>query len=466
MFRQVTIAVTSTMAVFCIAAPARAAPDIETFRKQVDSFVEAEMQAEKVPGAAIAVLRNGEIIIAKGYGRATLEYDVPVTRETLFQSGSVGKMFTAAAIMTLVEQGKIGLDDPLSKYFKDAPEIWRPITIRHLLTHTSGIRDPYGAAYDYRHDYTDDELVKMAEAQPLNFPPGSRWSYSNTGYVLLGIIINRTTGKFYFDLIDKAIFKPLGMTTARGINEADIVPNRASGYELVNGVVKNQEWVAMANPTADGSLYFSLDDVIAWSRGVDQGKVLSARSWQQVYTPVRLNSGKTYPYGFGWMVDQAGGQSRHHHSGSWQGFRTNYTRYLGDGLAIILLTNSAATNTDKFTDGIAGLWDPALVAPAPRPKPEPEIARRVTALLERVRAGALRQEDIPLADPGFAEAANHEYAPMLTAFGPLTKLELARREELGDDIVYTYAATFGDHPASVKFALAPGDKVSSFMVDE
>ncbi|MGH6614507.1 serine hydrolase domain-containing protein [Sphingomonas sp.] len=464
MLKQVTIL--GALATLCIAAPAIAAPDPETFRKQVDSFVEAEMQAEKVPGVAVAVLRKGEIIVAKGFGKATVEHDVPVTADTIFQSGSVGKMFTAVAVMTLVQQGKIGLDDPISKYLPDEPASWRPITIRHLLTHTSGVAN-YKPDFDYRRDYSDDELVKQAYALPLDFTPGARWNYSNTGYALLGILVKKASGQSYLDILDQRVFKPVGMKTARGISDADIVPHRASGYQLVEGALKNQDFVSPSlNATADGSLYFSLNDMIAWARGVEQSAVIGAAGWQQVYTPVKLNSGKTYPYGFAWQIDQAGGAPRYHHGGAWQGFRTYYSRYLGDDLSIILLTNSADTKLDTFVDGIAKLWDDKLVATGPHPAPEPAVARRLTTLIEAVRGGTLRQQDVPLAGEGFADLANKYFGPKLKTLGPVTRVELTDRRELGDDTRYSFAVAFGDRTMKARLAIAPGDKVSQFMINE
>lgn len=450
-------------ALISVAAPAMAAPETATFTKQVDAFVEQEMRAEKVPGVSVAVLRGGEIVLAKGYGVANVEHNIPVTPQTIFQSGSVGKMFTAAVVMRQVEQGKMSLDDPLTKYIPDAPASWRPITVRHLLTHTSGIPN-VGEEFDFKRNYTDDELIKSFAALPLSFQPGARYSYSNSGYVLLGIIIERATGRFYGDILKTDIFDPLGMKTARVISDRDIVPNRAAGYEVVDGVLKNQDFVsAKMNTTADGSLYFSLDDLIAWSRGVEQGKVLSAASWKQVYTPVRLNSGKTYPYGFGWDVDMAGGKPRLHHGGSWQGFRSYYSRYLGDDLAIIFLANSAEANTETFVEGIAKLWDPALVA-VPHPKPEPEVARKVTALIEAARAGKLRPEDVPLAPANFITTQSPFFAKDLAELGALTKLELVERSEAGDDVNYVFKATFGERVIRVYYSVGPANQTSNFFL--
>ena len=452
------------LATLCIAGTAVSAPDPSAFKKQVDTLVETQLHQQKVPGVAVAVVHKGEIVLAKGYGLANVENNVPVTTETIFQSGSLGKMFTAAVVMTQVEHGKIKLDDPITRYLPDAPASWHPITFRHLLTHTSGIPN-YDESFDYRRDYTDEELLKIAYSLPLNFKPGARWSYSNTGYEVLGILVKKATGRSYLDILQADVFKPLGMKTARGISDADIVPHRAAGYHQVDGILKNQDWVSPTmNSTADGSLYWSINDLVAWARGVEKAAVLSSASWKQIYTPVQLNSGKSYPYGFGWQLDEAAGHPRYHHGGAWQGFRTYFSRYLGDDLAVIVLSNSAFTDLDAFVDGIAGAWDSALVAPPSRPKPEPEVARRVTALIESARTGGLHQQDIPLAEPHFADTTKQYFSSLLKPMGPLTKLELIKRRELGDDIVYSYLAAFGDRTLHVEYAVGPGNQASEFIV--
>ncbi|MGB6845037.1 MAG: serine hydrolase domain-containing protein, partial [Candidatus Acidiferrales bacterium] len=190
-----------------------------TLSPQVDLYVDTEIKAQKIPGLALAIVRDGKIVKAKGYGLANVELDVPVKPETLFQTGSVGKQFTATAVMMLVEEGKVGLDDKITKYFPDVPVAWQEITVRNLLSHTSGIPDYTGEdksgnehAIDFRKDYTEDDLLKKAESLPMLFKPGEKWSYSNTGYVVLGILIHRVTGEFYGDFLQQRIFKPLGMS--------------------------------------------------------------------------------------------------------------------------------------------------------------------------------------------------------------------------------------------------------------
>lgn len=337
--------------------------------KKIDAVVTAALKKQQIPGVAVAVIHQGKEVVAKGYGLANVEHDVPVTADTIFQSGSVGKQFTSAAIMLLVEKKKLALDDPITNFYPDAPFRWGKITVRHLLTHTSGIPD-YTDGLDLRKDYTEDELAKLAFGQKLSFAPGAKWSYSNTGYALLGFIARKASGKFYGDILKDDVFAPLGMKTARVINEADIVPHRAAGYRLEKKKVKNQEWVSPSlNTTADGALYLSIRDMVAWDKGVQDGAVLTADSWKEVFTPVKLNSGKAVPYGFGWAVDEDNGQLHHHHGGAWQGFTTHISRYRGDDLSIIVLTNLSGCDPGEISEQIAGLYNPKL-APKPPKKDE------------------------------------------------------------------------------------------------
>jgi N-acyl-D-amino-acid deacylase len=329
----------------------------------IDEIVRAAMEKQRIPGMAVAVVRNGEVIKAQGYGLANVEHAVPVTDETIFQSGSIGKQFTATAVMLQVEDGKLALSDPLIKFFPDGPSAWRDITVRHLLTHTSGIPDYNDGLLDYRRDYSEDELVAFAKTLPLDFAPGSEWKYSNTGYILLGVIVRKASGQFYGDVLRERVFTPLGMHTARVISEAEIVPHRAAGYRLVKGALQNQQWVAPTlNTTADGSLYLSLRDLIAWDRGLRTRAILTRESWSAIYAPVTLTSGRKHPYGFGWAVDRIAGQDVQRHGGSWQGFQTYISRYLGDGITIIALANLAQANPAQVVDSIAKSLIPKLTA--------------------------------------------------------------------------------------------------------
>jgi CubicO group peptidase (beta-lactamase class C family) len=435
---------------------------------RVDEFVRAEMAREKVPGVAVAVVDHGDVVKAEGYGYANVEHNVPVRPETVFQSGSLGKQFTAATVMTLVEEGKLALDDPIAKYFPEAPEAFRAITVRHLLTHTSGIPDYTEGTIDLRRDYTEDELARMAFGLKLEFAPGSRWNYSNTGYLMLGVLVRRASGRFYGDVLRDRVFTPLGMKTARIISEEDIVPNRAAGYRLVGGELKNQEWVApKLNTTADGSLYFTVLDLIAWDKGLRAGAVLKPVSWAAVFRPVRLNSGKTFPYGFGWSIEEAGGRPLVEHGGSWQGFKTHIARYLGDDLTIIVLANLAEAEPDRFVSGIAAIFDPKLAPPAPGPiaDREPEVTARLRGLLASAREGRLSPDEFAYVRAGFFPAAAKRYAELLGGLGEPRRVDLLEHRELGDDRVYRYAVAYeAGRRLRVRLGIAPDGKISQLSI--
>ncbi len=340
------------------AAPALGQPAVNA---EVDRWVEEARRARRIPGLSIAVLRDGKVVHAKGYGVANLEHQVPATAETVYQSGSVGKQFTATLVMMLVADGKIGLDEPVRTYLADAPDSWRPITIRHLLTHTSGLSD-YPDKMDFRRDYTEDELLQVVYGSPLQFAVGAKWRYSNLAYLTLGVVIRRVTGKFYGDLLAERVFGPLGMGT-RVISEADIVPHRSAGYRLVEGAIKNQDWVSPTlNTTADGALYFTVLDLAKWDAALLGERLLSRASLEQMWTPVTLSDGTTHGYGFGWSIGAVNGHRLVEHGGGWQGFLTHIVRLLDDRLTVIVLTNLASRETQpgQIAHRIAAIYLPAL----------------------------------------------------------------------------------------------------------
>src|SRR5580692_5940626 len=342
-------------ALFLVSADAQnssATPD------SVGDYVRSEMQTQHIPGLSLLVSKGGQIVRAEGFGLANVELQAPVKADTVFQSGSVGKQFTATAVMMLVEEGKVALDDPLSKYFPDAPTSWKEVTVRQLLSHTAGFTD-YPEKFDFRKDWTEDELLKMVEGIPLAYPPGTKWDYSNLGYLTLGILIHRVTGEFYGDFLQQRIFQPLGMQTARIISEADIVPNRAAGYRLVKGELKNQEWVApMVNTTADGSLYFSILDLAKWDAALYTDKLLKRSSLDQMWTPAKLKSGQPNKagYGFGWEMEDRHGHHVVGHTGAWQGFKTAIARYVNDQLTVVVLANLAEAKPGAIAEHVADLY--------------------------------------------------------------------------------------------------------------
>jgi CubicO group peptidase (beta-lactamase class C family) len=332
------------------AAPRRADP--------VDALMRAALEQQHIPGATLLVARAGRTVRAGGYGLANVELRVPAVAATVFQSGSVGKQFTATAVMMLAQAGRLQLDDPLTRYFPDAPATWRTVTIRELLCHTGGFGD-YPDDFDMRRDYTEEELLTRVEKLPLAFAPGTDWAYANLGYLTLGVLIHRVTGEFYGDFLAQHIFMPLQMRTTQIISESDIVPNRAAGYRLVQGELKNQEWVAPSiNTTADGSLYFSVLDLARWDAALYTDKLLPHRALEQMWQVCPLNDGRpnSGSYGFGWFIHE---KNHHHvveHDGAWQGFETYIGRYTDDRLTVAVLTNLADSKPEAIADQVAALY--------------------------------------------------------------------------------------------------------------
>lgn len=419
----------------------------------LDDAIKAEMKRRQVAGVGIAVVKDGKIIREQGYGLANIEHSVPVSAKTVFQSGSIGKQFTAALVLLLAEDGKLGLDDPISKHLANTPESWKGITIRHLLTHTSGLGDPY-AKLDLRKDYSDDELIALEATIPVQSAPGEKFAYSNMGYHLLGFICNKAGGKFYGDQLRERIFAPLGMGT-RVINEADIIPHRAAGYEFADGKLRNQDWVApKLNTTAHGSLYLTARDLAIWDQALHSGKILSKRLQETVFTPAKLNDGSSTEYGFGWFVGKHNGHRLISHGGAWQGFRSSMNRFVDDKLTVIVLANSTNARAGKFSETVAGHYIPALATvPA---KPIADTNPAVTAQLRQV-VSDIAAEKLP---KGFTD----EQVPKLTAvlkrfsgaireMGALRSVALLAVTEEGDSRQYRYRYSFAQEPmiVSAKF---------------
>lgn len=395
------------------------------------------MRIQNIPGLSLAIVKEGTPIYVKGYGVATLEHPVPVRPDTVFQIGSIGKQFTAVAVMMLANDHKLDLDDPLSKYLPEIPPAWKEVTLRLMLNHQSGIPQyttPQRQLLDLVHDYSDEELIQLAAAQPLDFEPGTDVSYSDTGYVLLGFVINRVAGMFYGDYLQKHVFKPLGMTQTRIISDSDIVPNRASGYELTEaGRLRNQTYVSPAlNRTADGSLYSSVVDLAKWDRALYTDAVLPHAQLERMWRVDAHRNGQRplYTFGYGWEDDRLRGQRLVEYDGNWQGFQAVMSRYVDKKLSIILLTNLSLCRTERLAHAAAGLVDPDLKA---YPK---SIADSDAARTQRFRdflSGAERGDDFAQLSPGARQrlvpSAMNTLRRDLSELGPVVSFALVDQRE-------------------------------------
>lgn len=433
----------------------------------LDKAILGYMKSANVPGVSLAVIKDGKPVKVKGYGFANLEHRVPVTPETLFQTGSVGKQFTAALVMKLVQEGKIVLDESIRAFFPETPKSWERITIRHLLTHTSGLPDPYDVL-DLRKDYSEAELLEIDAKLPLQFQPGENWSYSNTGYHLLGFLCSKVGGKFYGDQLVEKILRPAGMKTARIIDEAAIVMHRAAGYEPRGGTIFNQAWVSpKLNTTADGSLYVSILDMIQWDAALNGDKLLSAEVKRQMWSPVKLTNGTTRPYGFGWSLAPYNGRKLISHNGAWQGFRTSIMRFVDDKLTVIVLANSASANPDKIARLAAGHFVPALkpVEAKPVAEKDPKVRELLLKLLDGTAADAHKLLSPEMKERVTVSRLESVLSDLRAAGKRSAPVLIAATEENGVRS-YQYRVSFGTETVVIRLSLNSKNEIAGLTLSE
>jgi D-alanyl-D-alanine carboxypeptidase len=307
----------------------------------VDDLVKSEMAKHQIPGLTLKVTQHGKETKTAAYGFANLEWSVPATPETVFEIGSVTKQFTAACIMLLVEEGKLSLDDKISLYLANTPANWTNITIRHLLTHTSGIKNYTGTdGFELARHLTQAQFIAKAAGLPIMFPPGEKFSYCNTGYNLLGFIIENMSGKTYWGFLSDKILGPLGMSATTNREPSRILKMRAAGYEQskTNGLVNRD--VDYTDLFSAGEIVSTVGDLMKWDAALDAEKILTNASKEQMWTSGKLNNGKPIGYGFGWFLAPLNGHKNIWHSGSTSGFSASNLRFPDDGLEIVVLTNS------------------------------------------------------------------------------------------------------------------------------
>ncbi len=319
------------LAVLGLTARARA----EDLTPKFDEYMKKCVEAKHFSGAVL-VSKSSDTLFAKGYGFANAEHEVPNTTRTKFRLGSITKQFTAIAILILQERGKLKLEDPVGKYIDDSPKAWESVTIHHLLTHTGGVPS-----------YTDDPVyvkkMMMPESvrsmiarfrdKPLDFKPGEKFHYSNSGYFLLGAIIEKLSGKSYEAFLKDAIFDPLGMRDTGYDHAATLLPARASGYNLGDAGLRNAEYLDMAQPYSAGSLYSTVEDLARWDRALCDGKLISKESYAKMYAPVKND------YAYGWVVTTTKGRKQIQHGGGINGFATEILRDPDQRVCVIVLCN-------------------------------------------------------------------------------------------------------------------------------
>ena len=364
---------------------------------QIDAYITREMQTRRIPGAAIAVVEKGKVILKRAYGMANLEAESPVKTNSVFELASVTKPFTATAIMMLVEEGKIQLDNPVSAYLDHTPEVWKNITVRHLLTHTAGFPEEYYVECDgspAMNTTARRQFDRIAQA-PLLFPPGERAQYSDPGYILLGMIIGKASGQPYREFIQKRIFERLQMADSSVLDQSRIIKNRVSPYSIRNGKLLRGRRDWQIEVPSNFGLYSTVEDLAKFDAALLNGTLLKKSSLDQMWTPAKLSRGQdalifSDPYGFGWSLGDIRGHRVTEHGG-FSG--THMLRFLDDGLTIIVLTNldlASGNRPAELARGIAGLFKPEYQPPPkliPQTDPDPQITVGLRSLLAEMAEG-------------------------------------------------------------------------------
>ena len=324
MFRRIAV-------FFLLVGVCAAQGNVSRMEQVVQSYVDSKQFM-----GSVLVAQDGKVVLNKGYGFANLEWDVPNTPTSKYRLGSLTKQFTAACILLLEERGKLKIADPVKKYMPDAPAAWDKVTIFHLLTHTSGIPSftgfpDYAASEPF--PSTPEKLVARFRDKPLEFQPGEKWNYSNSGYVLLGYLIEKISGQTYSQFVQENIFTPLGMKDSGYDSNSAIIPHRAAGYTPIPNGIKNAGYIDMTIPLSAGGLYSTTEDLLRWEQGLMGGKLLSPASLQKMTTPFKQD------YAFGIGVHTEKGHKIIDHNGGIEGFNTILQYYPESKLTIIVLAN-------------------------------------------------------------------------------------------------------------------------------
>ena len=439
---------------------------------EVDNYVKIQMDNLRVPGLSLAVIRNGRIIKAQGYGFADLQSNSRATSKTVYEIGSMTKQFTAVALMMLVEEGKIGLEDNLSQYFPEAPESWNRITIRHLLTHTSGIQN-HVAVPDYmdifktsvsgKESPTRAELLREFYKLPLEFAPGETWAYDNTGYYLLGIIIEKASGKSYWQFLEEKIFEPLDMNSTRNTETRRLVPNRAAGYGWTENGWENRPVLAPFVGFSAGSLLSTVEDLAKWDTALDGEKLLKRSSLEQMWTPAGTSDGEpaAFDYGFGWFIEKYRGRRNILHSGGTPGFSSVMHRFADDRLTIIILTNHADKILDQMPLEIAGIYEPGLKYPGKVKDNDPQRTEKLKGVMLGLLGGKYEPDLFtPAMRLHLKTATGKSFFGWYASHGKLDSFTFLEHEKAEMNGVFRYRVLLGKTPFRFSFKITREDKIA------
>lgn len=347
--RQVIIFIMATLCAFAVSA--------QLPEKQIDDLLLAQYKPDG-PGATALIAKDGKVIYRKAFGKANLELNVAMKPENVFELGSITKQFTAVAILMLMQQGKLSLEDDLTKYLPDYPMHGKKISIHQLLNHTSGIKS-YTNMPEFikmaRTDMSPTELINVFKNEPMDFEPGAQWRYNNSGYILLGYIIEKASGQTYADFIEQHIFKKLGMKHSYYGSQSNIIPNRASGYQPKEKGFANADYLSLTLPYAAGSLMSTIDDMLLWSQAIHNNTLITKENKQKAFTNYTDNKGKPVYYGYGWQTDEINGTPTIEHGGGIFGYSTMGVYEPAQNVYVIVLTNTSGSSPGDVAIKMAAL---------------------------------------------------------------------------------------------------------------
>jgi len=322
---------------------------------EMDRRIHADMAEFNIPGVLVGLASRGQLVYWKAYGMANVELSVPVTDSTVFEIGSISKEFVSAVVLQLVEEGRLGLDDGIHEHLSFLPSEWLGVTVRQLLTHTSGIPDyeeiqTYEA---YRFRFTPEEIIRVAHSRPMDFAPGTGYYYSNTGYFLLSLMVERIEGRPLGQVLHDRIFGPFGMTQTRMADPEDIIPHRAAGY-YVNGTLElvNRDPTQTSSTLGAGGIVSSIHDMVKWDEALYGTTLLSEASKEAMWIPVVLPSGQNTNYGFGWRTGEYRGRWTVGHTGMVAGFVAAFLRIPEEEMAVIVFANRYRASSGRLRNAV------------------------------------------------------------------------------------------------------------------
>ncbi len=436
----------------------------------VDRIVRERMQERNIPGAAVAVIRNGKTTKVKGYGLASLEFQVPVTTDTVFEIGSVSKQMTAAGILLLVQDGKIRLDEKISSYLPGTPDVWSNITVRHLLTHTSGIKSYTGlGGFDLSRRLSMEQFIKQLAEHPLEFVPGEKNIYSNSGYNLLAYIIETQSGKKYMDFMRERIFRPLGMNRTGDRDPQFIIPLRASGYEWRIDRYTGRDG-NLTDLMGAGSITSTIEDMIKWEAALRGDALLRPETKREMWTQFTFNNGTRSVYGLGWRISDVRGHKLIGHTGQTAGFGAAIFRYVDQNVTVILLTNLGELGMGSLiATSVVKKFIPTLSIKKIREVDGDDVSRNAR-LLDALRARIANRPDELFLTPELFRAVTSLRAKALNEsiarFGEVRRLRFVGTEIIENKRVYRYLAETEKRLMLWRFAMDADSRISEMTLEE